>query len=791
MLTLLLALATGLGGLVILGTADIGIGGGRQDEDKGRDGALLIAERVEDALLSVGRDLALIGESLALQAPETVGETAERLFAAWRRLHPDYTDVLLADRAGRVLATSRQRIVGADVSGSPWFARSLAGIVIGEAAEASRAGAAVPRNVIVAAPVGSGEEVRGVLAVQLTPQWTDAVVAAARRSLPDAGRGLSIQMFNGAGRALHRSGPEVHGPDSGATVGDVRRGGVGWLVSVRVPEAPPSGIPILTLLGTVGLVAGFGWLMGGQIRRNLAHAGALCRQETQRREPSWFLTRDLHDLTAQIRSAADKSLGRERLLQEKRAALARSRDRIRAIRALSGSSCWEIERTTGQVVWTDGDDAENGAAPERVCALDDVLAHLVPEDRAALGNALDAVQAAPGTVRDVVVRTRAGTERISGRRLALRIAADRAGSTRLYALSREYTEPTLAAPVPPRASAEPAPQLGTAARDLDSALTAAMTALGALLGEAKDAGDRSRRLTAAALRGAERGASIARRVSAPSRQDRPRADTTMGADVAALDLTAVLDGIVSRIRAAAAPEMTLAVSRDSDLPPIRCTREQLETALLALVGDLDGRMTEDASATLRVEASALDSRLGVRISLSAACDVSGGRGLATARSLLGGLGGQVALGGRPHGSTVSLWFPASETAEPAGLRLGTTASILLVETDPVLRAALIESLESLGNRVTATGAAMQATLHLKAERGFELLLCEHGPPGSDLANLVSSVARTHPRLRTVLTSFAGNLSSKPAIANVLCRPFGLTELAATVASAISEEAVAA
>jgi DNA-binding NtrC family response regulator len=140
---------------------------------------------------------------------------------------------------------------------------------------------------------------------------------------------------------------------------------------------------------------------------------------------------------------------------------------------------------------------------------------------------------------------------------------------------------------------------------------------------------------------------------------------------------------------------------------------------------------------------------------------------------------------------VSLWFPASETAQPAGLRLGTTASILLVEADPVLRAALIESLESLGHRVTATGAAVQATHHLKAERSFDLLLCEHGPPGTDLANLVSSVARTHPHLRTVLTSFAGNLSLKPALANVLCRPFGLTELAATVASAISEEAVAA
>lgn len=791
LLALLLALATGLGGLAVLGTADIRIEGGPHDDGRAREGAALIAERVEDALLSAGRDLALIGESLMLQPPEAIEETAERMFAVWRRLHPEYADVLLADRTGRILATSRQRILGADVSGSPWFAKSLAGIVIGEAAEASRAGLAVPRNLIVAAPVGSGETTRGVLAVQLTPNWTDTVIAAARRSLPEAGRGLSIQVLNGSGRTLHRSGPEVQGSEMSATVGDVRRGGVGWLVSVRAPEPPQSGVPVLTLLGAVGLVAGFGWLVGGHLRRNLAHGEALCREETGQPGPAWFLTRDLHDLTTHLRSAIDQSLSRERLLQEKRAALARSRDRIRAIRVLSGSSCWEIDRATGQVVWTDGDEAENGAAPERVCALGDVLAHLEPEDRAALGRAFDAVQAAPGIVRDVVVRTRAGTGRIAGRRLALRMAADRAGSTRLYALSREYAEPALAAPVAPRASTESAPsQVEESARDLDNALTAAMTALGALVGAATEAGDRSRCLAETALRGAERGASIARRL-ASGRQDKTRTGTA-GAKLATLNLSAALDGVVALMRAAATPDLTLAMSRESDLPRIRCSRGELESVLLALVGDLEGRRIEDATATLRVEASALDGRRGVRISFSAACDLSGGRGLATARSLLDRLGGRTSLGGRPHGSTVSLWFPASDTEQPAGLRLETAAaSILLVEADPVLRTALSQSLESLGHTVMATGTAVQAALHLSGGRGFDVLLCEHSPPDSDGARFVSSVARTHPHLRTILTSVAGGWPAEPAVARVLCRPFGLSELASSIVETASEEAIAA
>ncbi|WP_232629508.1 hypothetical protein [Methylobacterium sp. Leaf118] len=445
LIALLLALATGLGGFVVLGTGDGRTGDGSRLEGRGRDSAVVIAEGVEDALLSVGRDLTLVGESLAAQGPEAAAEAAGRLFAAWRRLRPDHADIVLADRTGRVLAASAPRLVGADLSGSPWFAKALVGGVIGEAAEASRAGIAVPRNLIVAAPLGSGPAA-GVVAVQLTPAWVDAVVAATRRTLPEGGRGLSVQVLNGSGRALHRSGPEVHGPDISATVGDVRKGGVGWLVSVRVPPPPMAGIPALALLGTVLLVAGLGWLVGGQLRRSLAYAAGLCRPDDAPPRPVWSLTRDLHDLTTLLRATVALSLSRKRLLQEKRAALTRSRDRIRAIRTLSGSSCWEIDLATGQVVWTDGDEAESGAAPERVCALGDVLAHLEPEDRAAIGQALATVRADRGAVRDVIVRTRAGTERISGRRLAFRVAAGAAGSTRLYALSREYQEPLLGGP---------------------------------------------------------------------------------------------------------------------------------------------------------------------------------------------------------------------------------------------------------------------------------------------------------------------------------------------------------
>ncbi|MET7246813.1 hypothetical protein ABZT49_26005 [Methylobacterium sp. EM32] len=436
LLTLLLVCASGLGGMAVLT-------GAATDGQPGRgltahQSAIVLAERLESALLAVSQDVSIVAESLAIQGADAAA--TDGLLAKWLQLHPDYADVLFADRAGRVRATARGRIVGSDLSGSPWFAKALVGGIVGEAAEGSRAGVRLPRNVIVSAPVGAQPSL-GVVAVQLTPEWADTVVAAARRTLPEAGRTLSVTVLNGTGRALHRSGPETGGPEVTAPVGGLERGGPGWLVAVRSPDAQAGAAglpPLLLLAAAMGLAGAAGWVLGGRLTRAIADAEALCRREETRRPVVRPVTRDLLRLTEALRAAIDRSEGYERLLREKRIALARSQDRIRAIRTLSGSTCWEIDRSTGQVVWTDGDGAAAGSVPERACALGDVLAHLRPADRAALEGALDAVAAERGSLRDVIVATRPGTGRTAGRWLAFRVATLGAPETaRVYALSRE------------------------------------------------------------------------------------------------------------------------------------------------------------------------------------------------------------------------------------------------------------------------------------------------------------------------------------------------------------------
>ena len=77
--------------------------------------------------------MSIVAESLAIQGADSAA--IDGLLAKWQQLHPDYADILFADQAGRVRATARGRIVGSDLSGSPWFAKALVGGIVGEAAD--------------------------------------------------------------------------------------------------------------------------------------------------------------------------------------------------------------------------------------------------------------------------------------------------------------------------------------------------------------------------------------------------------------------------------------------------------------------------------------------------------------------------------------------------------------------------------------------------------------------------------------------------------------------------------
>jgi hypothetical protein len=167
------ALAVGLGGSLVLVASSLQEGAARAETTRAtlQRAAPLLAERLDGTLLEVGRDVSLAALSEQLVQDGSRADL-ERFLAAWQKLRPDYADILVADRTGRVRATASGKFIDADVSASLWFARGLHGMAAADATESSKAGTQAPRNVIVSAPIAEGA--RGVVAVQVTPRWVEA-----------------------------------------------------------------------------------------------------------------------------------------------------------------------------------------------------------------------------------------------------------------------------------------------------------------------------------------------------------------------------------------------------------------------------------------------------------------------------------------------------------------------------------------------------------------------------------------------------------------------------------------
>ena len=815
-----LALAAFAGGAAVLVAGSSGDRTGSSGSVAGaHHAAAQLAERLEGALSVAGRDVTLAADNAILK-PVSDPEGARRFFARWRALHPEYADVLFADRGGRVQVTASGNYLNADVSGSSWFTRGLGGIVIGDASERSRAGTEAPRNIIVGAPVagaGAGTGATGVLAVQLTPEWVDEAVALTRRTLGEAGRGYAFTVLNASGRTVHQSGGRSaraagDAPEATAAFGEGGGPSLGWLVTARrteeVPAAGVDGLAIV-LLGVATLLAGvLGWWLGARLARGLARIRTMAGADDATAPTGSLTTLEIHALADAVRSGVGRRQGRERILQETRAALARSRDRLRAIKTLAGSTCWEIDLAANQVMWTDGSQEGTAGASERVCDLDEVLTRIEAGDRDLLRIALRTAESEPGGIRDIAVRTLPATGEVAGRRLMLRVASTAQGAgapSRLHVLSREIGIVALAPPAAPAVPAVTVAATGGASEaredagmpperrtdlmtrgivdgivhDVNNALTTILTALGTLRRNG-EASDRTLQLVEIALRGATRGASLTRRVTALTRREAAPACET--------DAGAVVEDLVEFIRASLIPEMTVALSVGPDLPLLLCSEREFEIALLNLFNDAKASLPADETISIVVEATQASpdapivKRAGVRIVLSASSALLEGSGVASVRDLMEEIGGSVGATVSAQLATIALWFPATE-ARSASAPLpapGRRRTLLLVEADPLVRAATLDALADLGHAVTPAASAAHAMDILAQRRDFDLMLCDYALPKTNGLMLAGVVSRTHPAMQIVLMGVRGHLPANAQAFRALYKPFGTGDLTRVV-----------
>jgi CheY-like chemotaxis protein len=174
-----------------------------------------------------------------------------------------------------------------------------------------------------------------------------------------------------------------------------------------------------------------------------------------------------------------------------------------------------------------------------------------------------------------------------------------------------------------------------------------------------------------------------------------------------------------------------------------------------------------------------------------------GLGLSQVYGFVRGAGGHVAIDSAVGvGTTVSLYLPQSD--QPAGAAAAAPAAritpaasgaetVLIVEDDRLVLAAVIESVEELGYRTLSATTAEEALAQLAGAARIDLLFSDVILPGGmDGAKLAREARRLRPGLKVLLTSgYAGSVGTTlPDDLDLLAKPYRRDELAAKLRQTI-------
>lgn len=290
---------------------------------------------------------------------------------------------------------------------------------------------------------------------------------------------------------------------------------------------------------------------------------------------------------------------------------------------------------------------------------------------------------------------------------------------------------------------------------------------------------------------AERGASVTRRLLAFARKGELRAE--------ALDPAALFTGVQEVLEHTLGTGVQVRIEGAVGLPPLLADKGQLETVLVNLAANARDAMSRGGTLTLSAmeevaeagaegrpvhEAGLVPGRY-VRLVVSDTGEgmvaevlarasepffttkgvgKGTGLGLAMARGFAEQSGGGFAIRSTPGaGTTVTLWLPVAEGAEPArGASMGGSEApqpadrvrvrvrVLVVDDEDLVREVLAEGLEEHGYAAQRAGDAAAALAMLDAGAGVDVLLTDYAMPGTDGLTLIREARRRRPGLAAVL-----------------------------------------
>ena len=361
---------------------------------------------------------------------------------------------------------------------------------------------------------------------------------------------------------------------------------------------------------------------------------------------------------------------------------------------------------------------------------------------------------------------------------------------------------------------------GGVAHDFNNLLMAVLGNLDLLR---KHCGDdpKARRLIDGAIQGAERGATLTKRMLAFARRQELKPET--------VDIPSLVDSMVEMLSRSLGPGVQIATDFEPDLPPTRVDPNQLELALLNLAlnardamplgghltisahrervgaGDMPGLQPgEYVCIAERDTGHGMDEATLKRATEPFFTTKGAGRGTGLGLSMVDGLvaqsGGAMRITSQAGlGTTVELWLPVSEAMEtgrprPASaprLHAVRSCRVLVVDDDPIVLSGTVAMLEDLGHEVCEAGSAEEALDRLSAEPEVDLVITDHAMPGMSGTDLAKQIRQNWPELPIVIATGYADLPGDGELGLPrLSKPYRQQELAEIVARIVGDRPIA-
>jgi signal transduction histidine kinase/ActR/RegA family two-component response regulator len=318
------------------------------------------------------------------------------------------------------------------------------------------------------------------------------------------------------------------------------------------------------------------------------------------------------------------------------------------------------------------------------------------------------------------------------------------------------------------------------------------------------------RLIDAAMQGAERGATLTKRMLAFARRQELKPE--------ALDVAKLVRSMEEMLRRTLGPSIDISTTFHEELPPIRVDPNQLELALLNLA--LNARDAMPTGGRLAVTARRMPASTGpqglkpgdyvcvaVRDSGTGMDELTvrratepffttkgAGKGTGLGLSMVHGLaaqsGGTMRILSRlGEGTNVELWLPVSEltVVDKEDKVVGSSDDgphwrVLVVDDDQLIVMATTDMLEELGHSVVEASSGQMALDLLRRTTDIDLVVTDHAMPGMTGSELARQIRSHWSDLPIILaTGYADLANEEDPGWPRLSKPYQREELAAAIA----------